>query len=96
MALMSFLLTVKHLTAQPSLPLLSAPRTVERGVEDPFVDGEGCGPNSECCSFNSPPWFTVQLPSSTTEDIEVRICGNDGGGTAHEDTPIRVMELYIK
>ena len=71
-------------------------RTLTYHVDDPLWDGEGCGPNSECCSFNSPPWFTVQLPSSTTEDIEVRICGNDGGGTAHEDTPIQVMELYIK
>ena len=65
-------------------------------VDDPLWDGEGCRPNSECCSFNSPPWFTVQLPSSTTEEKEVRICGNDRGGTAHEDTPIQVMELYIK
>ena len=71
-------------------------RTGMYHVNDPLWDGEGCGPNSQCCSFNSPPWFTAYLPSPTTEDIEVRICGNDGAGTAHEDTPIQVIELYVK
>jgi len=28
---------------------------------DPLWDGQGCGPNSNCCTFNSPPWFNVQL-----------------------------------
>ncbi len=26
-------------------------------TKDPLWDGQGCGPNSTCCSFNSPPWF---------------------------------------
>ena len=42
---------------------------------DPLWDGQGCGPTSSCCTFNSPPWFNVQLSSPTTDDIEVRICG---------------------
>ena len=29
---------------------------------DPLWDGQGCGLNSTCCTFNSPPWFSVQLP----------------------------------
>ena len=61
---------------------------------DPLWDGQGCGPTSSCCTFNSPPWFNVQLPSPTTDDIEVRICGNEGIGT--EDSPIQFMELYVK
>ena len=65
-------------------------------VNDPLWDAEGCGPNSQCCSFNSPPWFIAELPSPTTDDIEVRICADDAGGTAHEDTPIELMELYVK
>ena len=65
-------------------------------VDDPLWDAEGCGPDSECCSFNSPPWFIVQLPSATTDALDVRICANDAGGTAHEDTPIELMELYVK
>lgn len=65
-------------------------------VNDPLWDAEGCGPNSQCCSFNSPPWFIAELPSPTTDDIEVRICADDADGTADEDTPIELMELYVK
>ena len=32
---------------------------------DPLWDGQGCGPTSSCCTFNSPPWFNVQLLSPT-------------------------------
>ena len=61
---------------------------------DPLWDGQGCGPTSSCCTFNSPPWFNVQLSSPTTDDIEVRICGNERIG--NENTPIQLIELYIK
>ena len=61
---------------------------------DPLWDGQGCGPTSSCCTFNSPPWFNVQLPSPTTDGIEVRICGNTG--TNFEDSPIQLIELYVK
>ena len=61
---------------------------------DPLWDGQGCGSTSSCCTFNSPPWFNVQLSSPTTDGIEVRICGDEGIGT--EDTPIQLMELYVK
>ena len=61
---------------------------------DPLWDGLGCGSNSTCCTFNSPPWFSVVLPSSTTDDIEVRIC--DWGDFRNEDSPIQLIELYVK
>ena len=61
---------------------------------DPLWDGQGCGPTSSCCTFNSPPWFNVTLSSPTTDDIEVRICGD--GGIGDEDTPIQLIELYVK
>ena len=61
---------------------------------DPLWDGQGCGPTNACCTFNSPLWFTVQLSSLTTDNIEVRICGEEGNG--NEDTPIQLMELYVK
>ena len=61
---------------------------------DPLWDGQGCGPTSSCCTFNSPPWFNVQLPSPTTDDIEVRICSNHG--TVDGDTPIQLIELFVK
>ena len=61
---------------------------------DPLWDGQGCGPTSSCCTFNSPPWFNVQLSSPATDDVEVRICGNQQIGD--EDTPIQLIELYVK
>ena len=61
---------------------------------DPLWDGQGCGPTSSCCIFNSPPWFNVTLPSPTTDDIEVRICSE--AGISGDDTPIQLMELYVK
>ena len=61
---------------------------------DPLWDGQGCGPTSSCCTFNSPPWFNVRLSSPTTDDIEVRICGDETN--QNEDTPIQLMELYVK
>ena len=61
---------------------------------DPLWDGQGCGPTSSCCTFNSPPWFNVWLPSPTTDDIEVRICGDEG--IEEEDSLIQLIELYVK
>ena len=61
---------------------------------DPLWDGHGCGLTSSCCTFNSPPWFKIRLPSPTTDYIEVRICS--AAGTTYEDTPIQLMELYVK
>lgn len=59
-------------------------------------DGEDCTENTTltCCDFNSPPFFSVMMESSTTDDIEVRICGDES--TADEGTFIRNMELYIQ
>ena len=61
--------------------------------EDPLWDGLHCV-QSTCCRFNSPPWFNVQLSSPTTDDIEVRICGDQS--TGDEDTPIALLEVYVQ
>ena len=60
--------------------------------DDPLWDGQWCGQNSTCCSFNNPPWFCKQLPDSTTDDIELRMCGmlHDG------HTLFNHVELYIQ
>ena len=60
--------------------------------DDPLWDGQGCGGTSTCCSFNNPPWFCKQLPQPTTDDIELRVCGS----TDHEDTPLEMVEIYVK
>ena len=66
-------------------------------ANDPFWDGQGCGA-ATCCELNyppgvTPPWFCKQLPQTTTNDIEVRLCGGDG--TENEDTPVELIKLYI-
>ena len=66
-------------------------------ANDPLWDGQGCGAAS-CCELSyppgvTPPWFCKQLPQTTTDDIEVRLCG--GEGNADEDTPVELIKLYI-
>ena len=47
----------------------------------------------ECCSNGkSPPWFSVTLPNPTYDDIEVRICGDEG--TRNEDTNSAVGDVH--
>ena len=60
--------------------------------DDPLWDGQDCVSTSTCCSMNNPPYFTKQLSSPTTGDIEARICQWDSS----DDTPIDLIELYIK
>ena len=43
---------------------------------------------------NTLPWFSVDLPDSTSDDIEVHICHNQA--TTDEDSPIQLLELYIQ
>ena len=62
--------------------------------EDPLWDGQGCGAGySDCCTFNSPPWFCKEL-SPTTDDIELRMCGDHL--VTDEATPIELVEIYVQ
>ena len=60
---------------------------------DPLWDGAGCGPQSTCCSFNSPPWFYKKLPQTTADDIEMRVCNYEG--INNEDIAIEIIEIYV-
>ena len=61
--------------------------------DDLLWDGQQC--EGTCCTgTNSPPWFSVQLPTPTIEMIEVSICGDEP--TYNEDTPIVLLELYLQ
>ena len=63
---------------------------------DPLWDGQQCtsleGP---CCTHPNMPWFIKTLNETTTENIELRLCGDDSP-TADEDVPIDLIELYIR
>ena len=61
---------------------------------DPLWDGQGCGRLNTCCSFNKPPWFMKELPSSTSEDIEMRLCANQA--RTNEDINFETVELYVQ
>ena len=61
---------------------------------DSLWDGQGCGPQSTCCSFNNPPWFCKQLPQPTRDDIELRLCKNEN--VNNEDIPLEVVELFVQ
>ena len=59
---------------------------------DPMWDGMGC--ESNCCAFNSPPWFSSTLPAPISDDIQVRICTNQG--ISDERVFISLVQLYIQ
>ena len=62
---------------------------------DPLWDGQQCNGNKgPCCTNPKMPWFIKSLNETTTEDIELRVCGNQGG--IDEDTPLDIIELYIR
>ena len=62
--------------------------------DDVLWDGQNCTSASTCCQFNNPPWFTKNLPTATTDDIELRICNVDY--PRYADIPIELIELYVQ
>ena len=61
---------------------------------DPLWDGAGCSNSSSCCSFNKPPWFFKQLPSPTSDDIELRVCTDER--RMNEDVALSQVEIYVQ
>ena len=61
---------------------------------DPLWDGAGCGPLNTCCSFNNPPWFFKQLPQPTTDDIEMRVCTDQGSN--NEGVVVEIVDIYVQ
>ena len=62
---------------------------------DKLWDGEQCSHEGTCCTgTNTPPWFSVNLGSPTSDDIEVRIMGSED--TDNEDTPIELLEIFVQ
>ena len=62
-------------------------------TRDPIWDGQQC--EGQCCSNGrSPPWFSVELPNSTSKQVEVRICGSET--IYSEDTPINLLEIFVQ
>ena len=61
---------------------------------DRIWSGSGCNTASSCCSFHNPPYFSVQLPTPTTDQIELRICTDE----TVDSEPVLVLfaEIYVQ
>ena len=63
-------------------------------INDTLWDGQQCvGAEAPCCTHPNMPWFIKTLNETTTEDIELRVCGS--GLISNEDTPVEVIELFV-
>ena len=62
---------------------------------DPLWDGQQCtGLEGPCCTNPNLPWFNKTLPATTNEDIELRLCQDEGINA--EGVPLQVIELLIR
>ena len=61
---------------------------------DKLWDGLMCSNEGTCCTNKSLPWFSRQLSTPTSDDIEVRICADEG--THNEGTPVELVEIYVQ
>ena len=63
--------------------------------DDPLWDGKQClGLEAGCCLEPKMPWFLKTLETSTNDSIELRLCSSQG--YPDEDTPLDIIELFIK
>ena len=60
---------------------------------DRLWSGSDCNTASSCCSFHNPPYFSVQLPTPTTDQIELRICSDQELG--NERALVLFAEIYV-
>ena len=62
--------------------------------DNPLWDGDECAADNECCPTDNPPYFHKTLPQSTTDNIEMRVCRNEGRD--NEDIAIETVEIYVQ
>ena len=64
-------------------------------TSDPLWDGQECNAaESSCCEDSDLPWFYKDLGSSTTDYIELRICGDQE--PTNEDSTVSLYEIYVQ
>ena len=57
-------------------------------------DGQVCEGGGSCCQLNNPPWFTKNLTTPTTDEIELRLCLQYKGSSSN--IALELLELYIQ
>ena len=75
-------------------PMSSTDRFNTVFSDNPLWDGVGCTADNECCPTDNPPYFLKTLPQPTTDDIEMRVCRNEGRD--NEDIAIETVEIYVQ
>ena len=64
-------------------------------IDDPLWDGAGCvHAKNTCCNAVGLPWFFRELPTMQHEDIEIRICTDEGYN--NEAVVVDKLQLYIQ
>ena len=62
---------------------------------DPLWDGQNCGSlEASCCSAPNLPWFHRKFNTSTTDYLELRVCGN--AQSSGEDVPVSFYEIHVQ
>ena len=61
---------------------------------DHLWTGKNCSVNNPCCSFHSPPYFSVQVTPVTADRIELRICSDQHRG--NEAILVLFAEIYVQ
>ena len=62
---------------------------------DPLWDGQQCpGEEAPCCTHPNMPWLNKTLSETTTDDIELRLCGDMT--IDEEDVPLQMIELFVR
>ena len=63
-------------------------------INDTLWDGVGCPPENSCCYVAGMPWFFRQFPTTTTGDIEVRICSDES--FSNEAVVVEQIQIYVQ
>ena len=62
---------------------------------DPLWDGQECSNyERDCCKAAGIPWFHKVLSSETTDNLELRVCADQG--TSEGDVPVGYYEIFLK
>ena len=61
-------------------------------LDDPLWDSDGCESGSTCCDRGGP-WFTTTLSQEASDDIEVRLCLDEGKN--NENIGIEQLEILV-
>ena len=61
---------------------------------DPLWDGKGCSRSNSCCAQPNLPWFYRQIPLTSNENVEARICYDQIFND--EAVLVKEIQLYVQ